>query len=451
MLWENYLATICAVLCNLLFYRYVGEGFGLSKSRYVFYTVGIGCTVLFCSFFMPDTYYPFLFLILFVMHFLIMLIFCQGDLKMKLYTAGFAVFHLMIIEGSLYSIFSIITKIDLNVVISVPQIRMKIVSFSFLISMGYLYFLRRNGFQNYLIYLKNKVSTINVLLYSELILGTILAYATGVYYVEEGSYLINNFFIGLYLMAGVVYYLLMTYSVKLRHAIDESQDKKRILEEQLHRQLDHYESQASYIERFRRFKHDYRNQLKGLSYMVDGGDIGQIRSYVHSLSEELTVAMGTYVQYSDNRILDSMLQEFAALCQSRKIRFEASVHIEQNFGLTDIDFCTVFSNIINNAMEAVQKVPEDQDRFICMEGKRKGRWNVVVCRNTFDGILKREGEVILTTKSDSISHGIGLSKIREIIETHNGIVNVEPEGNVFSITLCMAPTGGTPVEKEISV
>lgn len=447
MLWENYLATICAVMCNLFFYQYVSEGFGLNISRYVFFAVGVGCTVLFCIFLMPDTYYPLLFLILFLMHFLMMVVFCQGDLKMKVYTAGFAVFHLMIIEGILYSLFSCIVKINLSEVISVPQIRLKIVSLSFLISMAYLYYLKRSGFPNYLSYLKNKVSTINVLLYSEFILGAILAYAMGVYYIEEGSYLLNNFFIGLYLMAAVVYYLLMSYSVKLRRAIDDSQNKKRVLEEQLHRQLDHYESQASYIERFRRFKHDYRNQLKGLSYMVEGGDIAQIKDYVHSLSDELNVAMGTYVQYSDNRILDSMFQEFAALCRNRGIRFEASVHIEQNFGLTDIDFCTVFSNILNNAMEAVQKLPEDHDRFICVEGKRKGKWNVVVCRNSFDGIIKKDGDTFLTTKSDSISHGIGLSKIREIIEAHSGIVNIEPDGGVFSLTLCMAP-GGEPCKEE---
>ena len=51
--------------------------------------------------------------------------------------------------------------------------------------------------------------------------------------------------------------------------------------------------------------------------------------------------------------------------------------------------------------------------------------------NPYAGLLRRQGERLLTLKADRGSHGIGLENVRRIVEKYHGLMETETEDQVF--------------------
>ena len=59
--------------------------------------------------------------------------------------------------------------------------------------------------------------------------------------------------------------------------------------------------------------------------------------------------------------------------------------------------------------------------------------------NTYDGLALQEGKTFLSRKGTSADHGIGLSSVRKIIESHGGDLDLVPgeESFLVGITIQM--------------
>ena len=58
---------------------------------------------------------------------------------------------------------------------------------------------------------------------------------------------------------------------------------------------------------------------------------------------------------------------------------------------------------------------------------------IVSVWNTFNGEIKREGDILKTTKKENtVFHGIGLKNVVRIAEKYNGLYLFEPRGEEFS-------------------
>jgi len=59
--------------------------------------------------------------------------------------------------------------------------------------------------------------------------------------------------------------------------------------------------------------------------------------------------------------------------------------------------------------------------------------------NTYDGLALQEGKTFLSRKGTSDDHGIGLSSVRKIIESHGGDLDLVPgeESFLAGITIQM--------------
>ena len=55
--------------------------------------------------------------------------------------------------------------------------------------------------------------------------------------------------------------------------------------------------------------------------------------------------------------------------------------------------------------------------------------------NTYDGLVFQEGKTFLSRKGSSADHGIGLSSVRKIIESHGGDLDLVPGEEPFLLEL----------------
>ncbi|WP_313187106.1 ATP-binding protein [Lacrimispora sp.] len=142
--------------------------------------------------------------------------------------------------------------------------------------------------------------------------------------------------------------------------------------------------------------------------------------------------------YSDNMLLDAILQDVADVCEEKNIRFLAHAHLPESVPMADLDIIRVFTNITNNAIEACNKI-SDSERFIEVTSNSTQNWTIIEISNSFNGDLLIVGEDLKTTKEDKDFHGLGLQIIRETIEEMGGLVFTEPdsEKRIFKIKVCI--------------
>ena len=115
-----------------------------------------------------------------------------------------------------------------------------------------------------------------------------------------------------------------------------------------------------------------------------------------------------------------------AVILKERIQFTYQGRLPQELGVEDLDLCFLLSNILENAKEAVEKIPLDM-------GERKihltiGTYKNLVFLDCINTILPEE-ELSAETDKDSEWHGFGIHNIRKIVQKYDGEFELSMEKN----------------------
>lgn len=135
------------------------------------------------------------------------------------------------------------------------------------------------------------------------------------------------------------------------------------------------------------------------------------------------------------------------LCRSRGIRLSS---MADGLGLEFIKAHHLYSllgNAIDNAMEAVQDLPEEE-RDILLSVRRTGNLVSIHVENRCAGPVAMRGGLPVTTKGDRDYHGFGMLSMRTVAEQYGGTLTVRVEDGVFQLDVVMADTAETEDEPE---
>ena len=231
----------------------------------------------------------------------------------------------------------------------------------------------------------------------------------------------------------------------------ESKMRALFLEEQLDRQLQHYRSYQKHTESFRVFKHDYKNMMASVKVLIAEKDFDRANLLLNKMQDIMSSNVRLNKDYSNNLLLDAILYDAANLCEEYSIKFSASVYMDTHVEMDDLDLVRVFSNLIDNAIEAASNVTNISDRFIRISGlPHQNTWILVVFENSYGGDLKSDdGKILRTSKKNSELHGLGTKIIADIMEKNGGLLELDTHSipHVFKTTLAFPCS--LPPSKEI--
>ncbi len=268
--------------------------------------------------------------------------------------------------------------------------------------------------------------------------------------VNDGLYHDGNqlWFSTLYLISGIIskiwFCFVLNHTVKISELI-EYELHTRQLQEQLARQLRHYQSYSKFTESYRIFKHDYKNMMTSVKALLLNQEYNQAIHLFDSVHDTMQQEVLVHKNYSDNILLDAILQDAANLCTEKGINFWAQVHLNNNNTMSELDMVRIFTNIINNAIEACEKM-SGQIRFIELISRGTLEWTVVEIVNSYEGELFFNNSEPATTKKNQDFHGLGLKIVKNTIESVGGLLFLEPdlEKKLFKVRLCIPLTDSKP-------
>lgn len=210
-----------------------------------------------------------------------------------------------------------------------------------------------------------------------------------------------------------------------------SKDNQTKLEYELMKEKEKYSKESMEIitrsnEELREFKHDLKNYLLPLQEAMETMPQSEMVKVWEKINQKIEDVQ-TLIQ-TGNSYVDSMINTKITLARSEKVDVKCTIMSKME-GIDDLEFCSVFGNLMDNAIEAERKVIEKKEIIIFVEEKM-GYLRLEI-QNKIEKSVLNENSSLNTTKKDTSSHGIGHKSVKRTMQKVGGALKYYETGDLF--------------------
>ena len=213
---------------------------------------------------------------------------------------------------------------------------------------------------------------------------------------------------------------------------NEIKTENRLIKEKMDMQYKHYLSLQESQETIKKIHHDINNHMICIKSMY--GNNSAASEYIEDISNQIYSC--NYNFDSKNMVLDIILSEKKYICDKNKIDFLVDINFDKCNFMDMVDVCSIFSNILDNAIEACNKI-KSKDKKITLKGTVVNDFFVVKCINTKENDVLLSGNKIMTDKKDKDLHGIGINSVKSSVKKYDGNVEFKFEEDKFIVVICI--------------
>ncbi len=204
----------------------------------------------------------------------------------------------------------------------------------------------------------------------------------------------------------------------LRHSRDRKMELQS-LQMRDEANLEYARSLQKYEMKVRELKHDIANTLNVAATLCENGEYERLGDYLTTVTGQIaSIRTG---QYCSHILINYLLLMFEERFQKANADFRCHASLPTQLEISDNDLARELNNILQNAFDAIQKLPE-QERWVEITVRLDGKVVRIDCRNPYasEPIVAENG-LLKTSKSDRNMHGLGMGIIYEIAEKYGGV------------------------------
>lgn len=232
------------------------------------------------------------------------------------------------------------------------------------------------------------------------------------------------FLLALMIIIFVIIILLLLNCVARRY----SEDIISILEKQITNQISHYEAMNEVKNEYYSFKHDYKNHMNCLYALIKAQKNEEALQYISDLSCSAAITDKSYE--TGNHILDAIISDKASVAE--KLGIKINLYGILTDKINPLDVCIIFSNLLDNAIEACSKLRRNNN--IDIELKIMQGYQYISIKNPYIGKNTLD---LQTTKKDKRYHGFGINNVENSVKRYNGNMQIETQNNIFTVQITM--------------
>lgn len=258
------------------------------------------------------------------------------------------------------------------------------------------------------------------------IVGLLLLWADGGY--ENVTVLPLSF--GLMLMNVMFYFTMWDIVIKER----ENQEY-RLSQEKTRGQLRLYESMEESYREQRKRVHEFKNHIGCIQGLLEGENASEAKEYVNRI--QTTMFMDDNSVKTGNIIIDIIVNQKYREALKEQITFVMQLDKLEHFPMKEEDIVILLSNLLDNALEACQRISNPEARTIKFHLVHKKQKYILVVSNTIAEEIIIKNHIAETTKVDKYKHGIGMHNIREILRKYKADGECKCENGWFTYSIIM--------------
>lgn len=189
----------------------------------------------------------------------------------------------------------------------------------------------------------------------------------------------------------------------------------------------HYVEVENMYRKMRTWRHDYHNHIQVLSVYLENNQTDKAREFLSQIHETL-VQVDTVLK-TGNTMVDAILNSKISLMHTKQIDIDATAKVPPSLSIKDIDLCVIIGNLLDNAMEACEKLPEGS-RFVRIYISVKGSHLYMSFTNSAGKKQKKFGDIFLSSKGTL--GGLGLSRVDSLVKSYGGYVTRASEDGGYT-------------------
>ena len=182
----------------------------------------------------------------------------------------------------------------------------------------------------------------------------------------------------------------------------------------------------------RSWRHDYHNHLQVMKAQMAAGQVEKMRQYLDELEQSLD-GVDTYVK-SGNLMADAILNSKLTLAEQKEIRVSCKAVLPAALSVEDVDLCVLLGNLLDNALEACDRIPPDQRFLRVYMVVNRSQLYISVQNSAKDELNFNERNYISQKRGN---HGLGMKRVKALTDKYEGYLTLANEPGIFAAELTL--------------
>lgn len=236
-------------------------------------------------------------------------------------------------------------------------------------------------------------------------------------------------FIGSVAICALLFSLIYYFNVTQEYSM-----QAEMLERQNEQQREYFEQLLKKEQDTRQFRHDLIAELLELKNYSEQKEYKKLDDFLTEMLGEISnISIRQYDVGND--IVNTIINYyFLSIRESCNIRVKG--YMEEEVGVSQRDLCILISNLVKNAVEAVEKVQKQQREILFEICQGQKSLNIHV-ENTMEGEIKMVDGFPVTMKEDKRNHGFGLLNVKTIVKKYKGSYNCKVKEYRYIVDIFM--------------
>lgn len=198
-------------------------------------------------------------------------------------------------------------------------------------------------------------------------------------------------------------------------------------------QKSYYEELEQNQTEIRRLRHDMNNHLSVIHSLLYSKNPKEAEDYMKKLEAQMRTHTRVFCK---NSIINAVLNAKYNLAQEHNIDCFFHIDLEKLIGIDDISLCCLFSNTLDNAIEASAKISDPGERHLSVKARvTDNGYFTYEITNTKKNVITEQKGILKSNKEDASAHGFGLSNVREMVEKYDGTLDISYTEDTFTVTV----------------
>lgn len=240
---------------------------------------------------------------------------------------------------------------------------------------------------------------------------------------EKISVLIIAVNLGLFVILVALYFMILQLNIAHEKQLEyerimfNQKNQKKLLED---KEKEYEQSQI--------IRHDIKNYIYTTIGILQKGNNETAIKYFKTILKEKIETIWEIVDVGD-ATLNAVINTKFTICRKRGIQCETAFLGDIEY-MNTVNLGIIMSNLLDNAMEACEKIINDHPRIVISCSNQKGYMDICI-KNTIKNSVLIENPFLKTTKKEKELHGYGLKSIKKILDEEGGMISQYEENGWF--------------------
>ena len=186
----------------------------------------------------------------------------------------------------------------------------------------------------------------------------------------------------------------------------------------------------------RKYRHDMVNHLICVQEFLSKNKIEDAQQYLASILGGFKKIQNTYYIIG-NEMVDTIINYFFGMLPN-SVTIDIRGKCPVNIDMEDTDICTIFSNLLQNVVEEINR-NDKVNAHIIIEAQKGRQYVEYKIRNSLFSEIEENDSIKLpiSHKHDKKNHGIGMLNVINAVERNHGEFDWSQEDGYFCVSVIL--------------